>query len=157
MGVTSIYVVMGGMLSVVLTDFIQFLLMALSSVVIAIVATQAVDPETLGQLTPPGWQDVFSLQLALDWSQILPAMNQQITDDGMASFFALFFMLMICKGVLVSMAGLGAKLRYAAHPRSQEPTRSKFDECDCFSLPGATLDSNRRNHADWPGIRRSYF
>lgn len=105
MGITAIYVVLGGMLSVVLTDFVQFLLMALSSVVIAIVATQAVNPATLGQLTPPGWQDVFSLQLALDWSQILPAMNQQIADDGMASFFALFFMLMICKGVLVSMAG----------------------------------------------------
>ncbi len=105
MGVTATYVVLGGMLSVVLTDFIQFLLMAVSSVVIAVVATQAVDPTTLAQLTPAGWQDVFSLQLALDWTSILPAMNQQIVDDRMASLYSFFFMLMVCKGVLVSMAG----------------------------------------------------
>lgn len=105
MGITATYVVLGGMLSVVLTDFIQFLLMAVSSVVIAIVATQAVDPATLGLLTPAGWSDIFSFQLALDWTSILPAMNQQIVDDRMASLYSLFFLLMICKGVLVSMAG----------------------------------------------------
>ena len=105
MAVTAIYVVLGGMLSVVLTDFIQFILMALSSIVIAVIAMQAVDAGQISQLTPAGWQDVFSFQLALDWSPILPAMNQQIIDDGMASLFSLFFLLMVCKGVLVSMAG----------------------------------------------------
>lgn len=105
MGVTATYVVLGGMLSVVLTDFIQFILMALSSVVIAIVATQMVEANTLAQLTPAGWQNLFSFQLALDWSPILPAMNERIVEDGMASMFAFFFMLMVCKGVLVSMAG----------------------------------------------------
>ena len=105
MGVTAIYVVLGGMLSVVLTDFVQFILMALSSIVIAIVAMQRVDANLIDQLTPAGWRNVFSFQLALDWSAILPAMNQQIVSDGMASMFALFFLLMVCKGVLVSMAG----------------------------------------------------
>lgn len=105
MSVTAIYVVLGGMLSVVLTDFVQFILMALSSFVIAIIATQKVDPQLVYQLTPAGWHDVFSLQLALDWSSILPAMNQRILEDGMASAFSLFFLLMVCKGVLVSMAG----------------------------------------------------
>jgi len=105
MGVTAIYVVLGGMLSVVLTDFVQFLLMAMSSVVIALVATQKVDANAIDRLTPAGWRDVFSFHLALDWSPILPAMNQRIIEDGMASMFALFFLLMVCKGVLVSMAG----------------------------------------------------
>ena len=105
MSVTAIYVVMGGMLSVVLTDFLQFVLMATSSVVIAIIAMQKVDANLIDQLTPSGWRNVFSFQLALDWSPILPAMNDQIVADGMASMFALFFMLMVCKGVLVSMAG----------------------------------------------------
>ena len=105
MGVTAIYVVLGGMLSVVLTDFVQFVLMAFSSVGLAIIATQRVDAKLIDQLTPSGWRDVFSFQLALDWSAILPAMNERIVEDGMASFFGLFFMLMVCKGVLVSMAG----------------------------------------------------
>lgn len=105
MGVTATYVVLGGMLSVVLTDFAQFILMAVSSVVIAIVATQKVDANMIDQLTPLGWRDVFSLHLALDWSPILPAMSGRIIEDGMASMFALFFLLMVSKGVLVSMAG----------------------------------------------------
>ena len=105
MSVTAIYVVLGGMLSVVLTDFLQFVLMATSSVVIAIIAMQKVDANLIDQLTPSGWRNMFSFQLALDWSPILPAMNDQIVSDGMASMFALFFLLMVCKGVLVSMAG----------------------------------------------------
>src|SRR4029453_12851551 len=75
MGITAIYVVLGGMLSVVLTDFAQFLLMALSALVIAIVAAQKVDANAIDKLTPAGWRDVFSFHLALDWSPILPAMN----------------------------------------------------------------------------------
>ena len=105
MSVTAIYVVLGGMLSVVLTDFLQFVLMATSSVVIAFIAMQKVDAGLIDQLTPSGWRNMFSFQLALDWSPILPAMNDQILSDGMASMFALFFLLMVCKGVLVSMAG----------------------------------------------------
>ena len=105
MGVTATYVVLGGMLSVVLTDFLQFVLMATSSVAIAIIAMQKVDAGLIDQLTPSGWRNMFSFQLALDWSPILPAMNDQILSDGMASMFALFFLLMVCKGVLVSMAG----------------------------------------------------
>jgi Na+/proline symporter len=38
MAITASYVVMGGMLSVVLTDFAQFCLMALSAIVIGIIA-----------------------------------------------------------------------------------------------------------------------
>ena len=105
MSVTAIYVVLGGMLSVVLTDFFQFILMALSSIVIGVVAMQKVSAETLDRVTPAGWRNIFSLNLGLDWSAILPAMNNRIAGDGMASMFGFFFMLMVCKGILVSMAG----------------------------------------------------
>jgi solute:Na+ symporter, SSS family len=105
MGLTAIYVVLGGMLSVVLTDFVQFCLMALSSVVIAIVAMQKVSVDTLDRVTPGGWRDIFSFHLSLDWSGILPVMNDRIAADGMATMFGFFFMLMVCKGILVSMAG----------------------------------------------------
>src|SRR4051812_26050428 len=98
MSVTAIYVVLGGMLSVVLTDFAQFILMALSSVVIGVIAMTNVSPETITQVTPAGWHNLFSFNLALDWSGILPAMNGKIADDGMATMFGFFFMLMVCKG-----------------------------------------------------------
>lgn len=106
MSVTAIYVVLGGMLSVVLTDFAQFILMAISSVAIGVIAMLRVSPDRLDAAIPAGWRDLFfGWNLDLDWSNILPAMNQKIADDGMASLFALFFLLMVMKGALVSVAG----------------------------------------------------
>jgi Na+/proline symporter len=106
MAVTAIYVVLGGMLSVVLTDFAQFILMALSAVVIGIIAVVNVTPDQLAQVTPAGWRDLmFGFNISLDWSQRLPAMGKHIADEGIASMFGLFFVVMVSKGVLVSMAG----------------------------------------------------
>jgi solute:Na+ symporter, SSS family len=106
MGITAIYVVLGGMLSVVLTDFVQFILMAISGVVIAVIAMTAVTPEMMAQAAPSGWAELGrGMTLGLDWSGILPAMNDQIAKDGMATMFGLFFTVMVLKGILVSMAG----------------------------------------------------
>ncbi len=106
MGITAIYVVLGGMLSVVLTDFAQFLLMALSALVIGAIAMMTVGAGTLDQVTPAGWRDItFGWNIALDWSAILPAMNTRIAKEGIASMFGLFFFVMVVKGVMVSMAG----------------------------------------------------
>ena len=106
MGITAIYVVLGGMLSVVLTDFAQFILMALSAVVIGVIAVVNVTPEMLNQVTPAGWRDLaFGWDITLNWSGHLPAMNDHIANEGIASMFGLFFVVMVSKGVLVSMAG----------------------------------------------------
>ncbi len=105
MSITAIYVVLGGMLSVVLTDFAQFVLMALTSVVIGVIAMNNVSTATIAQVTPAGWHDLFGFNLALDWSGIFPALNGKIAEDGMATMFGFFFFVMVSKGVLVSMAG----------------------------------------------------
>jgi SSS family solute:Na+ symporter len=106
MGITAIYVVLGGMLSVVITDFAQFILMALSALVIGAIAMISVGAGTLDQVTPSGWREItFGWNITLDWSGILPAMNNRIAAEGIASMFGLFFFVMVVKGVLVSMAG----------------------------------------------------
>lgn len=106
MGITAIYVVLGGMLSVVITDFAQFILMALSALVIGAIAMMTVGAGTLDQVTPAGWRDItFGWNIALDWSSLLPAMNNRVAAEGIASMFGLFFTVMVAKGVLVSMAG----------------------------------------------------
>jgi solute:Na+ symporter, SSS family len=106
MGITAIYVVLGGMLSVVLTDFAQFLLMALSALVIGGIAIIKVGSGTLDQVTPSGWRELFfGWNISLDWSGILPAMNDRVAAEGIASMFGLFFTVMVFKGFLVSMAG----------------------------------------------------
>lgn len=106
MGITAIYVVLGGMLSVVLTDFVQFILMVLSSLFIGGIAIYWVNQEAINSITPAGWQNIFfGWNLDLNWNSLLPALNGKIAEDGWANGFGLFFMLMFTKGILSSMAG----------------------------------------------------
>jgi SSS family solute:Na+ symporter len=105
MSVTAIYVLLGGMISVVLTDVAQFFIMAICSLVIAIIAMAQVSPEQIAAVVPAGWSDVFfGWRLHLDWSGTIPAINHNIAADGY-SIFGLFFMAMLFKGILVSIAG----------------------------------------------------
>ena len=105
MGITTIYVVLGGMYSVVFTDLIQFTLLTIVSFVIGFIAFTRVTPEALHAVIPNGWLDlVFTWVLELDWSALIPAANNQIMADGW-NLFTIFFMMMIFKGILISLAG----------------------------------------------------
>ncbi len=105
MGLTTIYVVAGGMYSVVFTDLIQFVLLTIASVVIGIIAFNAVTPETLQAAVPEGWFDLaFGWQLDLDWNALIPTVNDRIADDGW-NLFTIFMMMVLFKGFLVSVAG----------------------------------------------------
>ena len=77
-GVTTLYTVVGGLYSVVLTDLIQFLIKIVCCVAIGLIAMQQVSPETLAAVVPAGWTDIsFGWMLDLDWSQLLPAAQQR--------------------------------------------------------------------------------
>ena len=105
MGITTIYVVLGGMYSVVFTDLIQFTLLTIVSFVIGFIAFTRVTPEALHAVIPNGWLDLaFTWKLDLDWSALIPAANDQIMADGW-NLFTIFFMMMIFKGILISLAG----------------------------------------------------
>ena len=105
MGITTLYVVKGGMLSVVLTEILQFTIMTLGSLAVGIIAMAKVSPEMLKKVTPEGWTNIFfGWELNLDWSGVLDSANAKIAADGY-SLFTIFFMLMMFKGILVSMAG----------------------------------------------------
>lgn len=97
------YSLLGGMLSIVWADVMQFALMAISSIVVGVIAMNALAANEL--LVPDGWMTpFFGSHLDLDWSTIIPEVNEKIKSDGY-SLFSLFFMMMIFKGVLVSLAG----------------------------------------------------
>ena len=105
MGITTIYVVLGGMYSVVFTDLIQFTLLTIVSFVIGFIAFTRVTPEALHAVIPNGWLDLaFTWELDLDWNNLIPAANNQIMADGW-NLFTIFFMMMIFKGILISLAG----------------------------------------------------
>ncbi|HMQ61064.1 MAG TPA: Na+:solute symporter [Flavilitoribacter sp.] len=103
--VTTLYVVKGGMFSVVFTEVLQFLIMTVASIAIGIIAMSKVSPELLQSIVPDSWYNMFfGWKLDLDWSATLQSANQKISADGY-SLFGIFFMMMLFKGVLLSLAG----------------------------------------------------
>ncbi|KAA3634911.1 MAG: sodium:solute symporter [Bacteroidetes bacterium] len=103
--IATFYVVMGGMLSIVWTDVLQFTIMTVSALVIGIIAMQQVSPEMLASVVPEGWLNpFFGWNLDMDWSNLIPEVNDKISSDGY-SLFSIFVMMMLFKGILLSAAG----------------------------------------------------
>jgi Na+/proline symporter len=104
-GITTLYVVKGGMMSVVFTEVLQFVVMTIACVAVGIIAMVKVAPDQLAAVIPAGWENLFfGWKLDLDWTGILDSANTKIEKDGWTLFGA-FFMMMLFKGVLQSMAG----------------------------------------------------
>ena len=105
MGITTFYVVKGGMFSVVITEVLQFCILSVASLAIGIIAIARVSPEALRHAIPVGWEQIwFGWHLNLDWSHLIAAVNTKIAEDGYTIFGA-FFMMMLFKGILISIAG----------------------------------------------------
>ncbi|OZC01330.1 sodium:solute symporter family protein [Rubricoccus marinus] len=103
--IATLYVVKGGMFSVVFTEVLQFCIMTVACLWVGAIAMQQVAPEALSAAVPDGWGNLwFGWNLDLDWAAILPSANEKIAADGYTLFGA-FFMMMLFKGVLGSMAG----------------------------------------------------
>lgn len=112
MGITTIYVVKGGMFSVVFTEVIQYGILTISSIAIGIIAMYHVSPEMINGVIPDGWKSIFfGSGLNLNWAAVhstaalkVNAFNEWIKTDGY-SMFGLFFGMMLFKGIFVSAAG----------------------------------------------------
>ena len=103
--ITTLYVVKGGMFSVVFTEVLQFLIMTVASVCVGVIAMRQVSPAMLDAFIPDGWRSpFFGWRLDLDWTGIMDAANTRIVQDGW-SLFSVFFMMMLFKGLLQAGAG----------------------------------------------------
>ena len=103
--IATLYVVKGGMFSVVFTEVLQFFIMTVACIWVGIIAMHHVSPEMLDAAIPAGWRDLFfGWTLDLDWSGIMDAANAAIQEDGW-NLFTIFFLLMLFKGYLQSAAG----------------------------------------------------
>ncbi|GAC25394.1 transporter, SSS family [Paraglaciecola mesophila KMM 241] len=102
---TTIYVVKGGMYSVVFTEILQFVIMTIAAVSVGIIAMYMVSPEQLAAATPQGWDQLFfNWRLDLNWQGLIDSVNVKVEEDGL-ELFGLMIMMMLFKGVLSSMAG----------------------------------------------------
>ncbi len=105
MSLTAIYAVKGGMFSVVITEFLQFIVLSVASLSIGIIAFSMVSPEQLQAVIPAGWTTpFFGWTLDLDWTGLMDAVNTKILADGY-SLFGVFFIMVLFQGILKSMAG----------------------------------------------------
>ncbi len=103
--ITAIYVIKGGMISVVITEVVQFCILAIASFAVGIIAMLKVAPDALHRMVPAGWDNIFfGWRLNLDWSTLLPAATAKIAQDGYG-IFGFFVMMLLFKGVLISAAG----------------------------------------------------
>jgi solute:Na+ symporter, SSS family len=108
--ITTIYVIKGGMISVVITEVIQFCILSIASFAVGIIAMAKISPATLHRFTPAGWDNIFWTShigtgaSQLNWSALMPAANGKIGEDGYG-LFGIFVMMLLFKGVFISAAG----------------------------------------------------
>ena len=97
------YSILGGMHSIVIGDFIKYIIMTVGCLAIGYLAMKNLDGQTLR--VPNGWDHpFFGLDLNLDWKNVLPAAAKKIEEDQFG-LFGIFFMMMLFKGVFASLAG----------------------------------------------------
>ena len=97
------YAILGGMISIVWADLIQYAIMTIASVTIGVIAMRELSDYAM--VVPEGWHSpFFGWTLGIDWQNIIPEVNAKISSDGY-SLFSLFFGLMLFKGILISVAG----------------------------------------------------
>jgi len=104
-GITAIYVIKGGMISVVITEVVQFFILSIASFAVGVIAMRKVAPEMLHRVVPAGWDNVFfGWHLNLDWSTLLPAATEKVHQDGYG-LFGFFVVMLLFKGIPISAAG----------------------------------------------------
>ena len=97
------YSLLGGMSGIVWADVIQYAIMTVAAFIIGYLGFVAIGENQLN--VPEGWMSpFFGWELNMDWAEIIPQVNEKIKSDGY-SLFSFFFMMMVFKGILVSLAG----------------------------------------------------
>ncbi len=95
-GLTTLYVVLGGLYSVVFTDVLQTVILTLAAIVIAVLAYRLVDADTLRQVLPAKW---FSL--VPSWR--LESLSG--SPDAQYEWFGVLVIVWVLKGILLNAGG----------------------------------------------------
>lgn len=93
---TTLYVILGGLYSVVITQVIQTLILTLASIMIAVVAYTRLTPELLGSSIPA------------DWTSLIPQWRIEGlagTDHAGYELFGALVIVWVIKGLLLNMGG----------------------------------------------------
>lgn len=95
-GITTLYVLLGGLYSVVVTDVIQTVILTLASIIIAVVAYSHLTPGILKNSLSRGWAS-----LAPKWRLVEFAG----TENSVYEFFGALVIVWVLKGILLNSGG----------------------------------------------------
>lgn len=113
--VTTVYTLLGGLYSVVVTNVIQTAILSVAAVVIAAVAYVKVTPELLAATLPDGWAS-----LAPVWQvEITPQM--QASGYGGYHLFGALVMFWVVKGLLLNLGGPGQMYDFQVFLAARSP------------------------------------
>jgi len=97
------YSILGGMHSIVLGDFIKYMIMTVACVSIAIIAAIHLHDKNLN--VPEGWASpFFGIDIGMSWKGINADAAEKLDHDKFG-LFGIFFMMMLFKGIFASLAG----------------------------------------------------
>jgi Na+/proline symporter len=103
--ITTLYTLKGGILSVVATEVFQYVIMTISSIVIAFIVFNSIGNSQIMAVVPKGWDELFfGWTMNLDWDKTIPQINSKIQNDGF-NLIGPLFMMMLFKGFFSSLAG----------------------------------------------------
>ncbi|WP_242084365.1 sodium:solute symporter family protein [Aestuariivivens sediminis] len=102
---TTIYTIKGGMFSVVATEVLQYVIMVLAGVLVAVYAFVTISDAQIYAIIPEEWNSIFfGWELEGFWDGKLQSFNDLIDSQGYKMFGA-FIGMSLFKGIFASIAG----------------------------------------------------
>lgn len=102
---TTFYTIKGGMFSVVATEVLQYGIMVIAGILVAIYAYVSISDAQLSSIISEEWKNVFfSAELGTHWGDDFKAFNDLIDSEGYKMFGA-FIGMTLFKGFFASVAG----------------------------------------------------
>ncbi|RYY27464.1 MAG: sodium:solute symporter [Chitinophagaceae bacterium] len=99
------YSILGGMHSIVLGDFIKYMIMTVACISIGIIAAIHLHSDNNVLKVPDGWTNpFFGLDIGMSWNDINADAAAKMLNDRFG-LFGIFFMMMLFKGIFASLAG----------------------------------------------------
>lgn len=113
--VTTLYVLLGGLYSVVITNVIQTAILTVASIVIAVVAYQTVGPDTISRILPDGWTSL--------WPSWRLAEPERLVGTGYEAYqcFGALVIVWVVKGLLLNLGGPGQMYDFQTFLAARDP------------------------------------
>jgi Na+/proline symporter len=109
---TTLYVVLGGLFGVIITDIIQTVILSFACLLIGWVAFTAISPEMVRDAVPFGWESLSPVWRIAEFHG---------TDDGIYEMFGFLTIAWITKGVLLNAGGPGQLYDFQRYLAARNP------------------------------------